>query len=411
MVNIGIITIGDEILIGQIVDTNSAWLGSKLSSMGYRIREIVSISDNREAITSTLTSAMDSNDITIVTGGLGPTKDDITKRTLADIFECDLIKNSDCFEAVRQLCERRGLDFNELNQAQGYVPSCCEAIVNNFGTAPAMIFTKGNNTLISLPGVPFELKELCQQQIFKIIGERYPASKNLHITKTVYGLPESTLALTIADWENALPSYMSLAYLPTPQRVRLRISTFGEGTVEEIEHEFSKLKDIIPNYYIGDESMSIEASAAQELISRGETLAIAESCTGGAVASRFTLQPGASQYLIGGVIAYSNSIKSEVLGVKSETLERYGAVSEETAAEMAEGVRQLSGATYGVATTGIAGPDGGTADKPVGTVCFAIATPSETITAKKIFTTLREQNIEYASSYIIGMLRSKLLNH
>ncbi len=411
MVSVGIITIGDEILIGQIVDTNSAWIGGKLNDMGYRVHSVVSISDNKSEIIRALNYALETNDITLVTGGIGPTKDDITKRTLAEMFDCELVKNEECYDAVRKLCERRGLIFNELNQLQGYVPACCKAIVNDNGTAPAMLFERNGNMLISMPGVPFEMKELCTNKIFPMLVERFGVSKNIHVTKTVYGLPESTLAITIADWEDSLPKDMHLAYLPTPQRVRLRISVYGGvSSREDVEKEFIKLRDIIPQYFIGDENMSVEASTAEILLEKGESLAIAESCTGGAIANRFTIMAGASKYFTGGVIAYSNSVKIDILGVSEDSINEHGAVSEAVVREMAEGVRNKMDTTYGIATTGIAGPDGGSSEKPLGTVWFALATPSETITVKKVFSTLREQNIDYASSYAISLLRNYLIN-
>lgn len=410
MITAGIVTIGDEILIGQIVDTNSAWLGDKLNKLGIKVSRILSIGDGRDEIISTLDHAIDNYNITFVTGGLGPTKDDITKFALAEIFSSELVMNQECFEHVRKLCELKSLDFNELNQNQSLVPACAETLVNEYGTAPCMIFSRGKNILISLPGVPFEMKSLCENKIFPIIKERFELTENIHISKAVFGIPESVLAMRIASWEDSLPDYLHLAYLPNPKRILLRLSAYGESSREEIEAQFLKLKEIIPQNYIGDSEISVEKSVADMLMERGETLSTAESCTGGAIAARFTAMSGASSYFMGGVISYDNRIKTEVLGVDAKVIEEKGAVSEEVVIMMAEGVRKLMGTTYAISTSGVAGPTGGTEEKPVGTVWMAVATPTKTITFKKVFTLLREQNIEYASSFAISLLRDYLIN-
>lgn len=410
MITAGIVTIGDEILIGQIVDTNSAWLGNKLNNLGVKVSRILSIGDGREEIISTLNQAIDNYNITFVTGGLGPTKDDITKFALAEIFSSEMVMNKECFEHVRKLCELKNIEFNELNQNQSLVPACAETLVNEFGTAPCMIFSRGGNILISLPGVPFEMKSLCESKIFAIIKERFELKQNIHISKAVFGIPESVLAMKIADWEDSLPSYLHLAYLPNPKRILLRLSSYGEGSREEIEEYFLKLKEIIPQHYVGAEDMSVEKSVAEMLVERGETLSTAESCTGGAMAARFTAMSGASSYFMGGVISYDNSVKINTLGVDAKVIEAKGVVSEEVVIMMAEGVRKLLGTTYGISTSGVAGTTGGSEEKPVGTVWMAVATPIKTITFKKVFTPLREQNIEYASSYAISLLRDYLID-
>lgn len=413
MITAEIVTIGDEILIGQIVDTNSAWLGEQLNELGVKVSQITSISDSKEHILSTLKRTIESNTITIVTGGLGPTKDDITKHTLAEMFNCKLVKNEACYRAVEELCRSKNLDFNELNQGQGYVPECCTAIVNDNGTAPAMIFNLNGNYLISLPGVPFEMKPLCRNKIFPFLKEKLSLSHNLHISATVFGIAESMLAKAIEKWEDTLPPYLHLAYLPNPGRVRLRLSAYGIADAEkvraEIEQQFDNLKNFIPSNSIERQSELVEVNTAELLLKRGETLSTAESCTGGAVAARFTAMAGASKYFLGGVVSYSNEVKSTVLGVNKDNLNKFGAVSEIVVKEMAEGVRRLTGSTYAIATSGVAGPDGGTEDKPVGTVWMAVATPNGTITEKRLFTKLREQNIEYASVRVITLLRNEIL--
>lgn len=404
-----IVTIGDELLIGQIVDTNSAWLGEKLSNLGVKVKQITSIGDAKCVIYETLSRAISQNKVTFVTGGLGPTKDDITKHTLAELFHCKLIKNEECYKAVEDLCARKGLDFNELNKGQGYVPECCTAVVNDHGTAPAMIFERDGNYLISLPGVPFEMKPLCEDKIFPFLKERLSLTHNIHISKTIYGIPESTLAIKIAPWEESLPNYLHLAYLPSPSRIRLRLSAYGAGSEQEIEAQFEELRKIIPQNFIGDETASVEHSVAEMLTKQNETLSVAESCTGGALSARFTAMAGASNYFLGSVVSYRNDVKINVLGVKTETIKVHGAVSEQVACEMAEGVRRLTGSTYSIATTGVAGPDGGTAEKPVGTVWMAVATPNGTVASCKLFTKLREQNIEYSSVRAISILRDLLI--
>lgn len=405
MVEAEIITIGDEILIGQIVDTNSAWLGTKLSAMGVTLSKITSIGDSAEVIRCTLSRALKENDITFVTGGLGPTKDDITKKTLADMFASPLVRHEESYEQVRCMLEKKGVAFTSLNQQQAYVPECASVIVNNWGTAPAMLFEQGGHILISMPGVPFEMKALCENKIFQLISSRYALQQHVHVTKCVYNFPESLLSEHIATWEDALPEGVTLAYLPSPGKVRLRLSSRGMVTEEGLEELFSELKrHYLSNHLFISETDSLEACVAYELTMRGATLAVAESCTGGALAARFTAMSGASAYFRGGVVSYDNEIKHKVLGVSNASLETYGAVSEQVVREMAEGVRKLMGADYAIATSGIAGPSGATETKVVGTVCIALSSAKGTVAVTKIFTPLREQNIEYASTHGITML-------
>ncbi|MCD8185334.1 MAG: CinA family nicotinamide mononucleotide deamidase-related protein, partial [Rikenellaceae bacterium] len=357
-----IITIGDEILIGQIVDTNSAWLGSRLNESGIQVVQITSVRDDRSAIREAFDQAFTRADLVLVTGGLGPTKDDITKHTLAKYFGAPLVRDQATYQQLERWITAKGMNFNALNQAQADVPQGCTVLPNRHGTAPGMWFERDGKVLVSLPGVPYEMKALMTDQVLPRVQNRFPLEHITHKTAITYGIPESELALRLEEWENALPSYLKLAYLPNPNNIRLRLSAYsGDSTAvtQEIDRQFQLLKTIIPTHFLGFETASLEAVAARLLVERGETLSVAESCTGGAVAARFTAMAGASRYFLGGVISYSNSMKVKTLGVRPEALEKEGAVSETVARQMAEGVRRMTGSTYSLAVTGIAGPDGG----------------------------------------------------
>lgn len=406
-----IITIGDEILIGQIVDTNSAWIGEKLNAAGIKIHRITSVSDRAEPISEAVTQALSHSDIVICTGGLGPTKDDITKHTLARLFGMKLVRNEAVYEQVRAMTAVRHIDFNELNQDQALVPDGCTVLPNRCGTAPGMWFERDGKVLVSLPGVPFEMKTLIGEQVLPRLYEHFRFDAIVHKTAITYGLAESILAETIADWENALPAYLHLAYLPSAMNIRLRLSAYdvdGQQAAAEIDRQFALLDQAIPYRIIGYGDATLESAVGELLRGRGETVAAAESCTGGNIAHRFTALPGASDYFRGGVVAYSNDVKTALLGVNADDLNRCGAVSRPVAEQMAAGVRKATGATYGIATTGIAGPTGGTPDKPVGTVWMAVSGPDETYSIRMVFGSLRSQNIERASSNAINLLRLRL---
>lgn len=407
-----IITIGDEILIGQIVDTNSAWIGQHLNEIGVRVVQISSVRDDRKAITDAFDAAFHRADLVLVTGGLGPTKDDITKHTLAEYFNTTLVRDQQTYAFLEKWITGRGMSFNALNQAQADVPAGCTVLPNVNGTAPCMWFEHGNKVLVSMPGVPFEMKALMTDEVIPRLKTHFKLDHIVHKTVITFGIPESELALRLEAWENALPSYLKLAYLPNPGNIRLRLSAYsGEEAVlnKEIDYQFRVLQNLIPEHFLGFETASLEQSVAHILTERKETLSAAESCTGGAIASRFTAMAGASNYFSGGVVAYSNEVKKSVLGVDSGVLEQYGAVSREVAEQMAEGARRITGSTYAVATTGVAGPDGGTADKPVGTVWIALATPDGVVAEKRQFGNLREQNIQRATAAAVNMLRMHLI--
>lgn len=406
-----IITIGDEILIGQIVDTNSVSIAKKLNAIGITIAEKLSIGDTREAIVSTIDRALKATDILVITGGLGPTKDDITKHTLAQIFNSELVYNEAEGEHVKSLLARRGIEFTDLNRGQAMLPKCCTVLHNAHGTAPGMWFERDGKVIVSLPGVPFEMEHLMDDEVIPRLKARFELKAIVHRTLITRGIPESILAARIAEWEDALPSHLHLAYLPAPNVVRLRLSAYdveGAATEEEITAQFDTLRTIIGDNIVGYEGSSVEQQIHEILTARGEKLAVAESCTGGTIASKFTAMAGASAYFMAGVVSYSNEAKHDILGVTWESLNTYGAVSEQVAREMAEGVRRVSKADYGIATTGIAGPGGGSAEKPVGTVWMAVATPTKTIAVMRNSGTDRSQIISRASAYAIEMLYNEL---
>ena len=413
MIKATIITIGDEILIGQIVDTNSASISKHLNGAGITVEEKTSIGDEAEQIESTLHRALQSSQVVIITGGLGPTKDDITKHTLARIFNSPMHEDERVCEHVRTMLERRGITFNDLNRGQAMVPDACTVLFNAYGTAPGMWFeTENGSVVISLPGVPFEMEHLMEDEVMPRLKARFALRANIHRTMITAGLPESMLAERIAEWEDSLPEWVKLAYLPSPNIVRLRLSAYnqedGEATRVAIDELFDKLYEIIPQHIVGFEEATMQALVHDIMCKRGLTLATAESCTGGTIASRFTAMAGASAYFLGGVVAYANEAKRDILGVNYDDIMEHGAVSECVARQMAEGVRRITGADYAIATTGIAGPTGGSEAKPVGTVWMAVATPHRTVAMMRASGSDRGQIINRASAYAIEMLYKEL---
>lgn len=406
-----IITIGDEILIGQIIDTNSAWIAARLGEVGIPIRRKYSIGDRREEILDAVGGSMLHSELTIITGGLGPTKDDITKKVLAELFSSPLVRHEDTYNRVERMMAARGIEFNALNQSQALVPECCTVLTNNKGTAPGMWFEKGGKVVVSLPGVPFEMEALMSESVLPKLQEHFALEAVVHRTLITYGMAESMLAEHIASWEEALSSHIRLAYLPSPSQLRLRLSAYNvdrERAEQEIDKQFERLLPLLGDFFVGWEDETVQSAVAKILIKRGETLSAAESCTGGTISAKFTAMSGASEYYWGGVVSYDNSVKENVLGVSRHNLDTYGAVSEQVARQMAEGVRRLCGTTYGIATTGIAGPTGGTPDKPVGTVWMAVATPTKTIAKVVQHGKIRAVNIERAATAAINLLRLEL---
>lgn len=400
-----IITIGDELLIGQVVDTNSAWMAQRLNEVGIELHQITSVHDNREHILSALDEAFSRADIVLTTGGLGPTKDDITKHVLCEYFGTTLVEDARVRAHVCELYKERPDVLNRLTATQWLVPNSATILPNRVGSAPIMVFHKTTGIanlqpegrsmfLIAMPGVPHEMKIAMTEQVlpylskFTIQNSQFPI---IHRTLLLYGIPESTLALRIEEWENALPATMHLAYLPKDGTIRLRLSSYGEASAEEMNMQIDALKPLIADYLIATEDLPLEAILGHLLKQRGQTIATAESCTGGRLAAALNAQPGSSAFYLGSVVAYANEVKEQVLGVKHDTLLQYGAVSEQTVLEMANGVRRHMHADYAIATSGIAGPDGGTPDKPVGTVWIAWATPEATTAKCYHFGTARER--------------------
>ncbi len=408
-----ILTIGDEILIGQIVDTNSAWISARLDEVGISVLRKMTVGDRKEEILAAIDENMRLCDIVLLTGGLGPTKDDITKHTLAERFGCALVRHQPTFDAVRTMLEKRGIEFNELNQSQALVPECCTVLPNQNGTAPGMWFEQDGKVLVSLPGVPFEMEALMRESVLPKLMHHFQLHANVHKTAITFGLAESVLAASIAEWENTLPDWLHLAYLPSPSQIRLRLSAYdveAEQAHMEIDRRFEMLQKIIPSYFIGFGDETVASVTARLLTERKATLAIAESCTGGALSARFTSMAGASEYFKGGVIAYDNEIKKRILGVRADALACFGAVSRTVAEEMAEGVRKLYDTDYALATTGIAGPGGGSEEKPVGTVWIAVAGPQGVFAYKMTYGRLRAQNIDRATASAVNLLRLLLID-
>lgn len=406
-----IITIGDEILIGQILDTNSRYISQALNRLGIVVAERTSIGDNAEQIVQTLDRALAATDVVIITGGLGPTKDDITKHTLARYFGSELVYNEQVGDFVRSLLERRGIAFNELNRGQAMVPQCCTVLHNGHGTAPGMWFERDGKVVVSLPGVPFEMVHLIDDTVVPMLRERFALKAIVHRTMITSGIAESILAERIADWEDALPEVLHLAYLPAPNIVRLRLSAYevdGQSVAAMIDDQFELLKAIIPEAVVGFEDATVEQLVHNALIAQGKTLSVAESCTGGNIAAKFTAMAGASAYFQAGVVSYSNEAKVDILGVNAEDIARYGAVSEQVALQMAEGARRVGRSDYAIATTGIAGPSGGSAEKPVGTVWIGVATPEGSFAVLKNCGTDRGQIVQRATAYAIKLLYEQL---
>ena len=472
-----IITIGDELLIGQVVDTNSAWMAQRLNEAGIALHQITSVHDDRQHILKALDEAFSRADIVFTTGGLGPTKDDITKHVLCEYFGTTLVEDPHVRAHIHELYQERPEVLNCLTATQWLVPQSATILPNRVGSAPIMLFQKNSSEascsptgrslnsseascsptgrplnsseascsptgrplnsseascsptgrplncseastklLISLPGVPYEMQVAMTEQVLPYIklkfrAESLKAGDIIHRTILLFGIPESQLAIRIEDWENALPQTMHLAYLPKDGTIRLRLSTYGETTADEMDAQIAALLPLIADYVIAFEDKPLETILGELLKQQNATIATAESCTGGRLAAALNALPGSSAYFMGSVVAYANEVKEQVLGVEHDTLMQYGAVSEQTVRQMAEGVRRLMRTDYAIATSGIAGPDGGTEDKPVGTVWIAWATPEGTVAERFQFgvARLRQQITQRAVTTALVEL-IKLLN-
>lgn len=419
MTQASVCTIGDEILIGQIVDTNSSRISQALNIAGIRVKRMLSIGDERKEIIDSLREELEISDIVISTGGLGPTKDDITKAALATLSGSrKYVENETQLAIIHRILSSRGLDVLDINRAQAMVPDTCEVIPNNLGTAPIMVFRFEEKvfghpaTLYALPGVPFEALGAVPA-VIDDIKAHYPVEDIYHKSVMTYGMAESALSKLIEPWETALPADMHLAYLPNQLTgVRLRLSIYGgEKEKEEtrIEAELKKLEAILGDKIYSDSDDNLQNTIGRLLKGTGKTLSAAESCTGGEIASLITSIPGASEYFLGSVTSYAISVKESVLGVNPATIEKCGVVSREVAAEMAEGVRNLTGSTYSVATTGLAGPLGDGVNR-VGTVWIGVSGPSGTKTLTKNYQNDRMRNIERFSATALDFLRQYILN-
>lgn len=410
-INAEIITIGDEILIGQILDTNSHWISVELDLLGIKVHKKTSIRDEERAIYEELDSAFKRSDIIIMTGGLGPTKDDITKKTIASYFDVTLKRDEEILKHVKMLYEKRNRKMNDNNIAQADLPENCTALVNHWGTASGMWFEHNGKILISLPGVPMEMKNLLKSEGFPRIKKYFQTPSIRHLTVRTIGIGESDLMSLIEEWEINLPTHIKLAYLPRLGQVRLRLSGVGTNAKElenELESQAQKLESLIPKYVFGRNETEIQNHIGDELKKRKATLSTAESCTGGHLAHLITSVPGSSAYYKGSVISYDNEIKTEELSVDSKSIENHGAVSEEVIGQMAENIRKKYKTDFALASSGIAGPDGGTKDKPVGTIWIALSDENGTVCRKLQLGNDRVTNIKFTSQSLLNLLRKRL---
>lgn len=410
-----IITIGDEILIGQIVDTNSQWMATELNKIGMSVYQITSIQDEEAHILQAFKDAASRADVVLVTGGLGPTKDDITKHTFAKYFSDELILNDDVVEHVKSMFSKRNIPFSELNRLQGLVPSKCKVLHNELGTAPGMLFDFTETVFVSMPGVPFEMKGLMTGKVLPYLTKKFTLPFIQHKTIITYGIGESALAEEIEDWETNLPEEIGLAYLPSPGKVKLRLSGKGfdkKVLSDTIEQQVVALRTIIGELIVGyEDDQSIVEIIAQLLIKEKATLAVAESCTGGMLASLLTEKPGASRFFKGGVIAYSEEIKTNELQVSKELIAKHSVVSVAVAEAMAVGVQKKMNTDYAIATTGNAGPATDNTTKTVGVVCVAIATAKGVVSEEFNFGKPREKVILRSSNKALELLRKEIIKN
>ena len=420
MTTASICTIGDEILIGQIVDTNSSHISRALNSLGIKVSRMLSIGDDHDTIVNELENELKRSNIVIVTGGLGPTKDDITKTALAELSQATEYKTDAAqLEIIHRILSSRGLDALDINLAQASVPDTAEVIPNKLGTAPIMVFRFPEErfghsaTLYSLPGVPHEALGALDD-ILSDIKSIHSLSDIYHRTIMTFGIAESALSKLIESWEDNLPEDIHLAYLPNQLTgVRLRLSIYGgirEDAEARIEAELARLRPILGDYLYSEQDDTLQECIGRILSKYGKTVSTAESCTGGTISALFTSVPGSSEYFLGAATSYANSVKTAVLGVPEEVIRQHGAVSSECVAAMAEGARRITGSDYSVATSGIAGPGGGSVEKPVGTVWIGVSSPKETKTYKMVFKGDRKRNIERFSANALNILRQTLVN-
>jgi nicotinamide-nucleotide amidase len=407
-----VVTIGDEILFGQITDTNTQWIGTELTNIGIRVIRKSSVGDQVENILQVLNEAHQRADVIIITGGLGPTKDDITKKTLCTYFGVGMVRNETALALVTGFFAKRGREMTDLNRAQADLPANAVYMQNDWGTAPGMWMEHQGRVYVSLPGVPFEMKNLMTHRILPALTNHFATPVIKHKMILTVGIGESFLAERIEAWEDNLPPHIKLAYLPSFGGVRLRLTATGtdDTTLDrELAEQVAIVLPMIEKNVYGYDDDTLEGVVNQLLQARSWTLGTAESCTGGYVSARITSIPGSSVSFMGSIVSYSNDVKINQLSVSPETLAQFGAVSEETVREMAEGVRKVLGTDVGIATSGIAGPDGGTPDKPVGTIWIACATPTRTVAKLLKLGQYRDQNIQLTATYVLNLLREEIL--
>lgn len=408
-----IITIGDELLIGQTIDTNSAWIGAGLSLAGFDIRKKITVHDKREDILAALEEASGRFDVVLITGGLGPTSDDITKPVLCEFFNTRLVINTEVLGMITGMMQRRNFQMNENNRRQAEIPESCRALTNTAGTAPGMWFEKNGTIFVSMPGVPYEMKYIMNEHVIPELRKRFTSQVVIHRNIMTYGTAESKLAELLEGFEAALPPKVKLAYLPSYGIIKLRLTGTGKNDTEVkevLDKQAEKLKSVIPDFIFSENEEAFESVTGKLLSVKNSTVCTAESCTGGNIAHMITSIPGSSRYFKGAVIAYSNEIKINILGVESTLIEREGAVSEPVVRAMAEGAMLLLKTDYSIATSGIAGPDGGTDSKPIGTLWIAAASKTGTISEKHTFGGDRMTNIIRFSNAALNLLRKQIIN-
>ncbi len=403
-----IITIGDELLIGQVVDTNSAWMAKILNDNGFQVVHKMTVGDDSGDIARAIDDARNRVSIVLVTGGLGPTKDDITLKTLCEYFDTSMCFSEEVYAHIERMFRERGYVMNELTRNQAMVPEKATVIRNDVGTAPCTWFERDGGILVSMPGVPYEMKWLMENEVVPRLKQKFHRDLYIrHQTCWVTGIPEAALAIRLTDFENNLPPFVKLAYLPQSGIIRLRLSAYsddGKKAEETIAALQKQLEAILKGHIVAEEDKNIEVIVGERLRSSGLTVGTAESCTGGSIASLLTSVPGSSDYFLGSVVSYANKIKQQVLGVSGSDLETYGAVSRQVVEQMAKGALQVLGCDYSVSTSGVAGPGGGTPEKPVGTVWIAVANKETVISKEYRFTAIREQNIQRAVNTSLLML-------
>ena len=408
-----IITIGDELLIGQTIDTNSAWIGAELSKSGFDVYRITSVHDLKEDILYVLNEAAGKANVVLITGGLGPTSDDITKQTLCEFFNTHLVLNQEVLGMIEEMMRQRNFPMNENNRRQAEVPETCRILKNATGTAPGMWFEKEGTIYISMPGVPHEMKYLMTEFVLPELNKRFTSQVIIHRNIMTYGTFEAKLAEILTLFESRLPGNIRLAYLPASGVIKLRLTGTGSdynSLSDLITEQVKKLYETIPEFIYGENEESLEMVIGKLLKAKNKNVSTAESCTGGEIAHMLTSVPGSSIYYKGSVVAYSNSVKTQLLGVHDFILDKHGAVSEQTVKEMAAGSRNLFKTDFAVATSGIAGPDGGTEAKPVGTVWIAVSSDKEIVCEKRIFGNDRITNIKRFSLAALNLLRKQIIN-